>query len=77
MTPYDAVPGALITVYLNGQPHSFGHGRTLEALLADLDVSTRATATAVNGLFVPRPQRGDCVLCEGDTVVLFQPIVGG
>ena len=34
-------------------------------------------ATAVNGDFVPRDARPDCVLCEGDAVFTFQPITGG
>jgi thiamine biosynthesis protein ThiS len=34
-------------------------------------------ATSVNGVFVPRTQRGSFVLQMGDAVLLFQPIVGG
>lgn len=34
-------------------------------------------ATAVNGAFVSRTQRAQCLLVEGDTILTFQPIEGG
>ena len=36
-----------------------------------------ALATAVNGVFVPRAQRAQRLLAEGDAIVTFQPIEGG
>lgn len=52
-------------------------GLTLAALLASQGVNAEQVATAVNGEFVPRTQRGVTVLQPGDTVLTFQAIVGG
>lgn len=52
-------------------------GLTLAALLAAQGVNAEQVATAVNGEFVPRTQRGVTVLQPGDTVLTFQAIVGG
>ena len=52
-------------------------GLTLAALLATQGVKAEQVATAVNGEFVPRTQRGVTVLQPGDTVLTFQAIVGG
>lgn len=52
-------------------------GLTLAALLAAQGVNAEQVATAVNGEFVPRIQRGVTVLQPGDTVLTFQAIVGG
>lgn len=52
-------------------------GLTLAALLASQQLDATRVATAVNGEFVPRPQRENTVLNPGDTVLTFQAIVGG
>ena len=52
-------------------------GLTLAALLDAQGVNAEQVATAVNGEFVPRTQRGVTVLQPGDTVLTFQAIVGG
>ncbi len=52
-------------------------GLTLAALLTEHGVNAEQVATAVNGQFVPRPQRCDCRLQPGDAVTTFQPITGG
>ena len=67
----------LITIELDRQPHEVPEGCTLAALVDTLDHAPQAVATAVNGRFVAREQRTDCVLAAGDAVLLFQPIVGG
>ena len=66
-----------IPISLDGQPHAVALGTTLSALLASLDKLPQSVATSVNGVFVPRTQRGSFVLQKGDAVLLFQPIVGG
>ena len=43
-------------------------GLTLAALLAAQGVNAEQVATAVNGEFVPRTQRGVTVLQPGDTI---------
>ncbi len=52
-------------------------GLTLSALLLEHGVNAEQVATAVNGEFVPRPQRGTTLLNAGDTILTFQAIVGG
>ncbi len=52
-------------------------GLTLAALLDAQRVDAIRVATAVNGAFIPRPQRATTLLQPGDTVLTFQAIVGG
>lgn len=52
-------------------------GWTLAGLLAERGVDETSVSTAVNGLFVPRPQRAHKDLVPGDRVLTFQAIVGG
>jgi sulfur carrier protein len=66
-----------ITIVLDGQPHSLPVKTTLAALVEQLGHPANAVSTAVNGQFVARAERADCVLQAGDQVLLFQPIVGG
>jgi sulfur carrier protein len=68
---------ASITVMLDGQSHAVPAGCTLAVLMASLQIEPAAVATAVNECFVPRGQREQQVLRDGDAVLLFQPIVGG
>ena len=67
----------MTSITLNGQPRSIDSGRTLADLVASLDAAPQALATAVNGEFVPREARAQCVLREHDAVFTFQPITGG
>ena len=67
----------LTAITLDGKPHAVPAGSTLAALVDALDHAANKVSTAVNGMFVPRGQRVECVLHEGDAVLLFQPIVGG
>ena len=66
-----------IVVRLDGRPHPMPLGSTLADLIATLGRPPEAVATAVNDRFVPRAQRGGHLLQPGDSVLLFQPIVGG
>lgn len=52
-------------------------GLTLAELLNEQGVKAEQVATAVNGEFIPRTQRGVIVLQPGDTVLTFEAIVGG
>jgi sulfur carrier protein len=64
-------------VTLNGKPLQLEAGATLADLVASLDQPPQALATAVNGEFVPREERPERSLNEGDAVFTFQPITGG
>ena len=71
--------GVSITVVVNGKPETTTV-RTLQAWVDALHargVAPTALATAVNGNFVPRGQRAQQPLAEGDTILTFQPIEGG
>ena len=67
----------MIEIRLNGERRQVGDDSTLAALVESLGQSPAALATAVNGDFVPRTQRWDCRLRDGDVVTTFQPITGG
>ena len=65
------------TVILNGEPVALPDGTTLAALIVQRGLLPEAVGTAVNGRHVLRAARAERVLIDGDTVTLFQPIVGG
>ena len=66
----------IMAIHVNGEAQT-----TTAATLYDWVLSQGATpeslATAVNGNFVPRSQRAQCLLADGDTILTFQPIQGG
>lgn len=71
--------GVSITVVVNGKPETTT-ACNLQAWVDALHargVAPTALATAVNGNFVPRGQRAQQPLAEGDTLLTFQPIEGG
>ena len=66
-----------IALTLDGKPHRVTTGSTLGSLVDSLGHAPNQVSTAVNGMFVRRDQRAQCVLQDGDAVLLFQAIVGG
>ncbi len=65
-----------VTIKLDGSAREVAAGSTLAQLVAELGHEEKSVSTAVNGAFIARSER--CrELHEGDTVLLFQPIVGG
>lgn len=69
-------PRAAIAIHLDGQPRFVPAGTTLAEVVAALGHAPQAVSTAVNEQFVPRGAR-ERALAAGDSVMLFQPIVGG
>lgn len=67
----------MIEIHLNDERRQVDDDSTLAALVESLGQTPAALATAVNGDFVPRTQRRDCRLRDGDVVTTFQPITGG
>ncbi len=65
-----------LNVVVNGTPQTTT-ATTLHDWVLAQGVASEAVATAVNGQFVPRSLRAQQPLCEGDTILTFQPIVGG
>ncbi len=49
----------------------------LAAALAELGFADAVLATAVNGQFVPAPERGAAALAEGDRLEILAPMQGG
>lgn len=72
-----SIPAPCVTVQLDGHDHCLPVGTTLAAFVLALGHEAQAVTTAVNGDFVPRPARESCVLRSSDSVLIFQPIVGG
>lgn len=64
-------------ILVNGDPREVPPNTTLADLVAQLGQAPQALATAVNGEFVARDARAQCMLTEGDAVFTFQPITGG
>jgi len=67
----------MIAIRLNQDTLQLPDGATPATLVASLDKPPAALATAVNGDFVPRDQREQHVLRDGDAVMTFEPITGG
>jgi len=67
----------MIAIRLNQDTVQLPDGATLATLVASLDRAPAALATAVNGDFVPRDQREQHLLRDGDAVMTFEPITGG
>ncbi|MBC7734118.1 MAG: MoaD/ThiS family protein [Bacteriovorax sp.] len=79
--PDDAPTSLSFTVTVNAQARTLPAASTLAdlmALIGETSTATApATATAVNGEFVPISRRAARTLREGDQVTCFQLIVGG
>ena len=66
-----------ISITLNGELRAEPIGISLAGLIASRGSTPQALATAVNQIFVPRTEREQRVLVDGDAVFTFQPITGG
>lgn len=53
------------------------HAGNVAALLDSLDYGERLVATARNGEFVPKDERGATALSDGDRVEIVAPMKGG
>lgn len=66
----------LKSLTVNGEPAETA-ADTLAALVESLGFAENAVATALNGAFVPRGQRGETGLAAGDKVEIVAPRQGG
>lgn len=64
-----------MTIFVNGEAQA--HAANLAALLERMALSDAAVATAVNGCFVPRSEREQTRLNNGDHVEVLAPMQGG
>lgn len=67
----------VMNVLVNGKPHALRQAATLAGLVEELTSAPQNMATALNGDFIPRSQRSDRILREGDHITCFQLIAGG
>lgn len=63
-------------ITVNAKPHEVA-GVTLSAALSELDFDSPTIATTVNGSFVPRSERMDMALKDGDRLEVLSPMQGG
>ena len=61
---------------INGEPKEIEAATVAEALAA-LDLAEARVATALNGQFVPAPQRAEAALSPGDSLEILSPMQGG
>lgn len=63
-------------ITLNGAPRETS-AATLAHLLEEAGYAGAVIATALNGSFVPAPERGARSLAEGDQIEVLAPMQGG
>ncbi|MBM0104664.1 sulfur carrier protein ThiS [Steroidobacter sp. S1-65] len=63
-------------ITLNGEDRDVA-ATTLEQALSELGYTESFVATAVNGCFIPKTQRRDQRLGEGDRIEVVAPMQGG
>ncbi len=77
MNEQDDAPAAMLDIGVNGQARTVVALSTLADLVSELGHAPDGIATALNGEFIARSRRAECVLRDGDSVTCFQAIVGG
>ncbi|MDK9758949.1 sulfur carrier protein ThiS [Vibrio sp. D173a] len=65
----------MITVAINEQPQQVASQSNLQQVIFELP--EMGCVFAINNSVVPRSQWASTVLCEGDSISLFQAIAGG
>ncbi|MEP3277119.1 MAG: sulfur carrier protein ThiS [Stappiaceae bacterium] len=63
-------------IEMNGTQHKT-QATTLQRLCDELEFDPLVVATALNGDFIPREERGITGLTNGDRVEIFAPMQGG
>ena len=63
-------------IMLNGEPRDVQSNNLAEVLI-ELDYRDSHIATALNGVFIQRDQRGSTPLGEGDRIEVLAPMQGG
>lgn len=65
------------TIRFNGVTQPWAPGQTVEMLIEQHGLPGKGVATAVNGAFVARNDRGNVVVRPGDDIATLHAIVGG
>ncbi|NGZ67547.1 sulfur carrier protein ThiS [Vibrio aestuarianus subsp. cardii] len=66
-----------ITITINHQPHQVSNGSSLLDIVTLLAISTTGSVFAIGANVIPRSEWATTLLCDGDTISLFQAIAGG
>ena len=64
-------------IQLNGEPHQLSPAQRLTELIAELKLSDKAIAVAVNRQIIPRSRWAEHALQAGDKVDVVRAIGGG
>lgn len=67
----------MIQVIVNGERRDVAPGRTLEQLLAELEVRRAGTAVEVNESVIPRSEYEKTTLADGDRIEIVTMLGGG
>lgn len=65
-----------MNIIVNAKPHDIT-ATTLDAVLIELGFTSKAIATARNGIFVPAADRSGTALQQGDRLEILSPMQGG
>ena len=65
-----------MNIIVNAEPRDVA-AETLEEALQELEFTSPAIATAVNGCFIPRENYRDTSLSNGDRLEVLAPMQGG
>ncbi len=66
-----------MNIFLNGNTHELPSGATIVTLIDDLKYAGQRLAVEVNEEVIPRSERADTVLSEGDHVEIVRAVGGG
>jgi sulfur carrier protein len=66
-----------MTITLNGEPRTWDTPQTVEALLAELGIDTRAVAVEHNRVVVKRATYATTVVAAGDEIEIVSFVGGG
>lgn len=72
-----AAAAATLRIRVNGEPTAAPAGSSVADVMQRLGLPADGVATALNGVFVARAERGTQRLRDGDRIDCLQPIVGG
>jgi sulfur carrier protein len=64
-------------IFVNGESMQIEDGSSLADVIAQLNLAPEQCATAINGQFVARNERGMRRLSADDHIMTFEPITGG
>jgi sulfur carrier protein len=67
----------MIRITVNGESREAADGTTVEALIEEMGLAKSICAAEVNKRVVPRAERGETALSDGDTVEIVTLVGGG